>query len=287
MERTWGWSTTTSRMPGKAIDEVVALCRAVGLAGLEGGESCFANCGMPELAQTGAALRAAGLAMQTFHLPFGAGDDIASFYETSRRATATKIRLWMERAAALGARIGILHPSTSRCSVDIEGLDPYMAALDKTFRELLPAAESLGMTLALENMLPGDAAGGRLGSRPEHFILFRQRFGHANLGFCLDTGHALVALRERAAEFFDAMGSELVAFHLQDTPGDRDSHLAPGHGRVDWDVVFQRMARLEYRGIACIEAAPFDFGPDYSATSWRQLVLWTDRLVAAALADAT
>lgn len=278
----WSWSTTSSRFPGKEFPEIIALCREAGLSGLEGGEGDFDGFPEARLSAYASELRAAGLVMETFHLPFGWGDDIAAFYETSRRATVRKMRAWMERAALLGARIGILHPSTNRFSTDTEGIDRYLAALDRSFRELLPAAEQLSLTLALENMLPGDG-GGRLGSRPGHFTLFRERFGHPRLKFCLDTGHALVSARGQAGDFFPAMGADLVAFHLQDTPGDRDAHLAPGHGRVDWVTVFRGMAGLGYRGTACLEAVPFDFGPDFTAAAWRRMVEDTARLAAGAL----
>lgn len=279
----WSWSTTTSRFPGLPVAEVCAIARSAGLSGLEGGETSFQGWSEAALMAAAAEYRSAGLVIDTFHLPFTATDDIAAFYETARRETVRRMRFWMERASLLGAKIGILHPSTCRFSTVVEGLDGYLAALEKSFAELLPAAEALGLTLALENMLPGEQ-GDRFGSRPEHFALLREKFGHPRLAFCLDTGHALVAGRERAADFPRVMGRELVAFHLQDNAGDRDSHLAPGHGRVDWPAVFRGMEALGYRGVACIEASPFDFGPDYTPAAWRRMVGETAALARRALA---
>ena len=70
---------------------------------------------------------------------------------------------------------------------------------------MLETAATCGVTVALENMLPGED-GGRLGSRPEHFERFARAFDHPNLGFCLDTGHALVAGRQDTHAFPAAMG---------------------------------------------------------------------------------
>lgn len=277
----WSLSTTTSRFPGKTIEEIIDVCRESGLAGLEGGAPSFAGCSDSELETIAATYREGGVTMETFHLPFGAADDLAAFYETQRRAAVRTIRFWMERARILGVAIGVVHPSTNRYSVTDEGIDTYFAALEKSLKELLPAAEALGLDLAFENMLPGESE--RFGSRPEHFVAIRERFGHPRLKFCLDTGHALVSMRQQAGEFFAAMGPDLVAFHLQDTPGDRDSHLAPGHGRVDWRTVFQGMSHLGYRGIACIEAFPFDFGPDFTVDAWRRTVRETHDLAQRAL----
>ena len=79
------------------------------------------------------------------------------------------------------------------------------------------------------------------------------------------------------------MGSRLAAFHLADNAGDRDSHLAPGHGRVEWGPVFRKAAELGYEFTMCIETAPFAFGPEYSRDAWKQMVTDTDALVEQAL----
>ena len=162
------------------------------------------------------------------------------------------------------------------------GLDTYLRQLGRSLETLLPAAGGLGFTVALENMLPG--GGGRFASRPEHFERFIREFAHPNLGFCLDTGHALVAVGpERTPELLDIMAPHLVAFHLADNAGDRDSHLAPGHGRVEWSPIFQKAAEMGYSNTMCIETPPFAQGPDYSPDAWKQMVDETDTLVEKAL----
>ena len=283
MQRAWSWSTACHPFIGKPHEQIQELCRSAGLAGIEGWTEFFPNETEAEIEAIGAAYRRAGVPVDSFHLPFGSGDDIASFYETLRRQAVDKARYWIERAAAAGARVGIQHPSTNRLNVDVEGVDNYLGQLGKSLETLLPIAERLGFTIALENMLPGDE-GGRLGSRPGHFARFSQEFAHPSLGFCLDTGHALVAGGAEADAFFDAMAPRLVAFHLADNGGDRDSHLAPGRGLVDWDCVFRRAATIGYADRMCIETPPFAQGPDYTPEAWQQLVADTDALAERALA---
>ena len=242
----WRWSTTTSRFFGQPAEAVIECCRFAGLTGLEGDETTYAQSSEAARAADAAAFRAAGLEMETFHLPFNASDNLSAFYESERCASVRYQRVWMENAARMGARIGILHPCNGRSGVAVEGLDRYLAPLEKSLKELLAAADELNLVLAIENMPPGRHC--RLGSRPEHLARFREVFGHARLKFCLDTGHALISMRERWPEFFAVMGDDLAAVHLHDTPGDRDLHLAPGHGRIDWTAVFRGMARSNYRG---------------------------------------
>ena len=285
MQRTWTWSTTGYSFVNKPHEEIHRICQSAGLAGIEGARELFPTETEAELEAIGARYRAAGLQIDSFHLPFEGGDDLASFYETTRQQAVEKIRYWMERAALLGARIGVQHPSTSRFNTETEGLDRYMRQLGKSLEVLLPAAEKLGFTIALENMLPGED-GARLGSRPEHLARFSAEFGHPHLGFCLDTGHALVAGGgpEGADEFFEVMGPRMVAFHLADNAGDRDSHLAPGRGLVDWTRFFQRAREMGYAHSMCIETPPFAAGPNYSLEAWKGLVAGTEGLVEKTLA---
>jgi sugar phosphate isomerase/epimerase len=194
------------------------------------------------------------------------------------------MKRWISRAAILGAKVCIQHPTTNRNSVDTEGLDPYMRQLSRSLEFLLPEAESLGITIALENMVARTP--GRFCSRPEHLRMVREEFNSRNLGMCLDTGHAYIAGGAEALDdFFDAMEPCLVAFHLQDNAGDRDSHLAPGHGLVDWNRIFRRISRMGFDRSVCIETPPFASGPPYSLRAWIQMLEETEMLVREALGD--
>jgi sugar phosphate isomerase/epimerase len=280
----WTWATTGYSFAGWPDAKIIRLCRHAGLSGIEWNAERCAGKSDADLVRIRRAYRAAELKLDSFHLPMNPEDDVASFYETFRRATVERFLRLLEQAARLGCRVVILHPSTNRLSTKTEGLDWYLRQLDKSLRTLLPRAASLRLAIALENMLPGER-GGRLGSSPAHFVRFRRAFDHSALGFCLDTGHALVAGGPMGpAAFFDAMAPRLIAFHLADNAGDRDSHLAPGHGLVDWKAVFSRLHRLGYRHPACIETPPFAHGPNasYSLTAWRKMVADTAALAAKA-----
>ena len=282
MQKTWPWTVTGYNFVDNTFEEAREICIGAGIAGIEGSMPLIDGKSEAEVEAAGQAYAEAGLSVETFHLPFSAEDDIASFYETARRQAADRMLLWMERASLFGATVGIQHPSTSHCSVDVEGLDPYVRQIGRSLESLLPAAERLGFTIAIENMLP--TGGGRFGSRPEHFETLIREFGHPYLGFCLDTGHALVAGGpEGAGEFFEVMAPHLVAYHLADNAGDRDSHLAPGRGLVDWTTVFRQAAQVGYDGTMCIETPPFAHGPDYSMEAWKALVADAEALATEAL----
>ena len=285
MEQTWTWSTTGYNFVGMPHDEIIATCTAAGLSGIEGAAELFPDETDAELEQIARRYRDAGLGIGSYHLPFKPDDDIVCLYETTRRAAVDTMISHMERAAALGARVVIQHPSTNRFNVDLEGFDNYLRRLGRSLEALLPRAASLGLVIAIENMLPG-ADGPRVGSRPEHLSAIGERFADPNLGFCLDTGHALVAGGpDDAGEFFRSMAPMLAAFHLADNAGDRDSHLAPGRGLVDWDAIFAGMAAIGYAHPACIETPPFAHRRDgsFSRDAWKKLVAETQALADHAL----
>jgi len=274
----WSYTTTGFTFVGKSAEEIRDICLAAGLSGIEAAPPLLDRLTDAEVEAYRRTVEDAGLKLTTFHLPFTAADDIASFYNTQREAAVATIDYWMRKAALVGSTIGIQHPTTTGYDVAKEGLERYLGHISKSLEVLLPTAESLGFTIAIENMLPRD--GGRFCSDPDHFRQILERFDHPSLGFCLDTGHALCALGDRAPEVQDVMGDRMVAYHLADNAGDRDSHLAPGHGRVDWATVFRKAAERGYDGTMCIETPPFAAGPNYSVEAWKAMVDDTAKLAA-------
>jgi sugar phosphate isomerase/epimerase len=222
--------------------------------------------------------------VSSLHLPFHEKDDVAAFYETERVKAVDTLSMWMERAAALGAKVVVLHPSARNIDSLVEGFGRFLKQLGRSLNVLIPIAETLGLTISVENMTPGD--GIRFGSQPDHFQRFFAEFKHSHFGFCLDTGHAFVSGGEKGPSLMlAAMAPALVAFHLADNAGDRDSHLAPGKGRINWHRLFRDVMALGFNRTMCIEAPPFTaISPKgYAMQAWSQLVHDTETLVEEAM----
>ena len=199
-------------MPAISYTLKQQICQRAGLSGIEAMSDFFAAVPHGQLQGLVSQYRDAGVAFDSYHLSLRAEDDIACFYETTRLQAVDTLKREMEQAAQVGARVVIQHPSTNRFSVEKEGgVDPYLRQIGKSLEALLPHAAELGLIIALENMLPGEE-GPRLGAHPEHFELFAEKFGDAHLGFCLDTGHALVAGGpQRADAFHQVMAPHMAA----------------------------------------------------------------------------
>ncbi len=109
-------------------------------------------------------------------------------------------------------------------------------------------------------------------NHPNHSIPYEDapRAVYGPMGDYLTTGYDLYSWSETRQP-----GQEYNA-------GDRNSHLAPGHARVDWSTVFRKAADIGFSGQMCIETPPFAASPEYDLDAWKQMVDDCDRLVAAA-----
>jgi sugar phosphate isomerase/epimerase len=89
-------------------------------------------------------------------------------------------------------------------------------------------AKHRGITLALENT-PGEMA------TPANLKHFIERTRLTGVKLCFDTGHAHLE-----GDIFSALETArdlLVTTHIHDNRGDRDDHLLPYEGSIDWNTL--------------------------------------------------
>jgi sugar phosphate isomerase/epimerase len=89
-------------------------------------------------------------------------------------------------------------------------------------------ARHRGVTLALENT-PGEMA------TPANLKHFLERTRLTGVKLCLDTGHA--NLEGDVLPALETARDLLVTTHIHDNRGERDDHLLPYEGTIDWDAV--------------------------------------------------
>ena len=156
----------------------------------------------------------------------------------------------MGRAGAPG--VNVLHPEKSR---RIDGMDEIKRALESAeqipFKHMIvhlgerddvwsprsiefaqialehlgAFARPLGVRLLVENLLSEVTT-------PEHLMLILE-LGHLdNIGVCLDLGHANITVG--VAEAIGTLGKKIVSVHTHDNHGEKDEHLWPGDGTINW-----------------------------------------------------
>lgn len=155
----------------------------------------------------------------------------------------TEIRI----AARMGVSQMVIHPYL--LGLDVEGHPP--SADDA--RDLCKFALDNGVRLVLENLgMTGVTSLRRaldmVGTTPES----------TGMGLCIDVGHANRSCSRdgiRPEAFLKEFGDLIYEVHVDDNFGDKDLHLPPGRGSVDWPPVIDAIRELRGDAVVCLEIA--------------------------------
>jgi sugar phosphate isomerase/epimerase len=79
---------------------------------------------------------------------------------------------------------------------------------------------------------------------PEDLAPLFEELRPQNVGFCFDTGHQSAFSRSSLESWLGGLGPNLAQVHLHDNCGDQDQHLALGHGRIDFSILFRHLKSL-------------------------------------------
>lgn len=90
----------------------------------------------------------------------------------------------------------------------------------------------LGVTLLVENT-PNDLA------TPERLKELLKALHYPDLGICFDTGHA--HMMSSVHQAFRVLEDRVRSTHVHDNQRDRDAHLWPGQGNIDWNETMQAL----------------------------------------------
>jgi len=72
------------------------------------------------------------------------------------------------------------------------------------------------------------------------------------LGLCYDSGHDYI-WSPSPYKILEKYKERLFAIHLHDNMGQNDDHLAPGEGRINWDIVRAGIENTVYPGSYTLE----------------------------------
>jgi len=182
----------------------------------------------------GSALSEHGLHLHALHSPterdstsgHQSGVQISiSDTERIRRIDAVdEVKRALDVAEIVPFRYLIQHIGTGRQSADPRKLDAAFESLEN----LSNFAKHRGVTIALENK--ADELG--CPTTLHQFVLET----HLQVKFCFDTGHAHI--EGGVVPGFELMRERVVSVHVHDNHGDKDEHLLPSDGTIDWDQAF-------------------------------------------------
>ncbi len=149
--------------------------------------------------------------------------------ERLRRLDAVdEVKRALEVAEQVPFHYLVQHIGASRESADGRRLDAAFNSLE----HLAVFAKQRGVTIALENT-PGELASP---ATLRHFIADTR----LDLKLCFDTGHA--HLEDGVESSLDIMRDLVVTSHVHDNHGERDEHLPPYDGTIDWNAALKGLA---------------------------------------------
>ena len=180
-----------------------------------------------------------GLKLHALHAPTerdslggrGSGTPISiADPERIRRVEAVdEVKRALDVAERIPFRYFEQHLATGIQPADPRKLDAAFSSLE----HLAVFAKHRGVTIALQNT-PNE-----LGS-PSSLAQFIKDTHLRQLAFCFDIGHAHMEGGVEAG--FQKMRDRIVTAHVHDNHGEKDEHLLPYEGTIDWDVALAGFA---------------------------------------------
>lgn len=180
-----------------------------------------------------------GLQLHSLHAPTERGSGVGrgsgvpisiSDPERIRRVDAVdEIKRALEVAETIPFRYLVQHMATSRQPADPRNLDAAFSSLE----HLVLFAKQRGVTIAVENT-PNEFCSA------ESLVQFVKQTRLNDLRFCFDIGHAHIG--EGVAPSFELMRDRVATVHLHDNNGEKDEHLLPYEGTIDWDSALGALA---------------------------------------------
>ncbi|MFZ0956812.1 MAG: sugar phosphate isomerase/epimerase family protein, partial [Candidatus Sulfotelmatobacter sp.] len=175
--------------------------------------------------------RASGIPLNSVHSPLYADYEwgragappvnIASTDRAGRIEAMDEIKRALEIAEQIPFRFLVQHLGTPNEDFSEKKFEAAMTSIE----HLRAFAKPLGVRILLEN-IPNEL------STPEKLVEMIRGAHFDDVGVCFDVGHAHIMSSVREA--FEILRGHICSTHLHDNQKDKDSHLWPGDGTVDW-----------------------------------------------------
>ncbi len=180
--------------------------------------------------------RTSGIPLNSVHSPMYADYEwgrtgaptinVTSTDRASRIEAMDEIKRALEIAEQIPFRFLIQHLGVSNESFTDHKFEAAMTSIE----HLRAFAKPLGVRILLEN-IPNEL------STPDKLVDFIQKTHFDDVGVCFDVGHA--HLMSSIPEAFEILKPHIASTHIHDNKKDKDSHLWPGKGSINWNETMQ------------------------------------------------
>ena len=180
--------------------------------------------------------RSTGVPLNSVHSPLFADYEfgrtgappinVTSTDRAARIEAMDEIKRALEIAEQIPFRFLVQHLGAPNEGFDDRKFEAAMTSIE----HLRAFAKPLGVRLLLEN-IPNDL------STPDKLVEFIQTTHFDDVGVCFDIGHAHIM--GSVNEAFEILKQHIRSTHLHDNAKDKDTHLWPGKGTIDWTEAMQ------------------------------------------------
>jgi len=227
----------------KLTPELLGQIAEAGFTGIEifFSRAHFDYTAKPEIRAMASALEAHRLTLFSVHAPSsrdlsptregGAPLSICEVERVRRIDAMDELKRAIDVAEDLPFQRMVLHMGGSRETADLKKRDAAFSSLE----HLILHAKHVGVTITVENTMSemGD---------PAYLRAFVDETRLTGLRFNFDVGHANLADGagdERIGKSWEPMRELVAAVHIHDNHGEKDEHLLPYEGSIDWGAAIK------------------------------------------------
>ncbi|RKX79396.1 MAG: hypothetical protein DRP57_13720 [Spirochaetes bacterium] len=183
------------------------------------------------------AMRVNQFTISSMHAPWTKGVenewyDIASLDHRIREKALKEIFEAVEIFKKAGAKFLVVHPGMDKFKSTTK--NQYMENAVHSLKLISLFAHELGIQVLIENPPPPE-----IGSSVDEIKEIFKGLRDYKPGFCFDIGHANIT--NEGIDAFLTSGLFPSELHISDNHGQKDEHLLPGEGSIDWGSFFTKV----------------------------------------------
>jgi len=214
--------------------------------------------------------RSTGTTFHSMHAPMHGDDEfgrtgapplnIAAIEKRVRITAMDEIKRAIEVAEHAPFQFLVQHVGVSGESSTGQKIEAAMTSLE----HLRAFAKPLGVQVVVEN-IPNDL------STPEGLLELLHTAHFTDIGVCLDVGHAHMA--PGVTHAFGTLKDLIRTTHVHDNHGERDEHLWPGNGTIEWKETMELLRSAQHVPalVLEIEGVEGENVPEKMAESYKKL----------------
>lgn len=146
----------------------------------------------------------------------------------------------------------------------------YWDNLVGTYQTLCDIAKDHGLTYQVHPAL------GLLSSTTDSFLYFYDAVKRDNLRFNLDTANQFI-LKDNLALALRRLKDHIDYIHISDNRGKRPEHLEIGKGEIRWDIFFETLELINYKGQIGLDIGGSESGVENLNEAYKNSADWLEK----------